>query len=73
MTFGELKALIANFEAVDDEMKIVINEANTRKLVELDLHNAEYYASVIGRDRNNNQVPISNANEKVLRVHVITE
>lgn len=69
MTFGDLKALVANFEAVDDNMKLVVTDAETGRLVELDLHDA----SVIGRNEKNKQASVSDAHEKVLHVYVSTE
>ena len=69
MTLGDLKALVANFEAADDNIKVVINDAETGRLVELHLHDA----AVIGLDEKNRQTSISDCVEKVLHLYVSTD
>jgi len=66
MTLGELKALVANFEAADDNIEIVTADSETGRLVNLDLHGT----AIIGRDSKNKLCMLSDANEKVLLCYV---
>jgi hypothetical protein len=69
MRFGELKALVANFEALDDNVEVVMNDPETGRLVNLHLHDA----SVVGRDDKNKQTYITGCKEKVLHCYVSTD
>jgi hypothetical protein len=69
MTFGDLKALVGNFEAVDDNMKLVVTDPETGRLVELHMHDV----SVVGRDDKNKECAFSDGYEKVMHVFVSTD
>jgi hypothetical protein len=69
MTFGELKALVANFEAVDDNMEIVTTDNVSGCLVKLSLGNV----AVVGRDYKNRMTSITGCGAKVLHCHVLVD
>lgn len=65
MTLGELKALVANFEAADDDIEIVTVDMETGRLANVWMSSPE----IVGIDEKKKQTSVENGN-KVLRVFI---
>jgi hypothetical protein len=66
MTFGDLKALVENFEALGENVQLVIHHPDTGRLVDFHLHDV----SVVGRDDKHKQTAITGCKEKVMLCYV---